>query len=105
VSGVLRLEQKPGPTLWQLPPQTKFRAEHTERFLRLLPKDTESAAMLAGRHDKRVSGRAWMKVSGQGPLPHCMEVRNVSFAVPEFIELPRAYSVAFVCADTAIGHC
>jgi uncharacterized protein YecE (DUF72 family) len=99
-SGVLRLGRKLGPILWQLPPQTKFRAELIERFLRLLPKDTKSAAALARRHDRRVTGRAWMKASGNRPLRHCMEIRDDSFAVPEFIELLRAYGVALACADT-----
>jgi len=29
-----------------------------------------------------------------------MEIRNTSFAVPQFIELLRQYNVALVCADT-----
>jgi uncharacterized protein YecE (DUF72 family) len=47
-----------------------------------------------------VNGRAWMKTDAQRPLRHAMEIRHASFAVPEFVELLRAYDVALVCADT-----
>jgi uncharacterized protein YecE (DUF72 family) len=99
-SGLLRLGRKLGPILWQLPPNFKFDSERIEAFLKILPRDTESAAALARRHDKRVNGRAWMKTDAQRPLRHAMEIRHASFAVPEFVELLRAYDVALVCADT-----
>src|ERR1700722_19430498 len=59
-SGPLRLGAKLGPILWQLPPNFKFDPERVETFLKLLPHDTEAAVALARRHDKKVSGRAWM---------------------------------------------
>ncbi|MDE3108856.1 MAG: DUF72 domain-containing protein [Acidobacteriota bacterium] len=99
-SGILRLGPKLGPFLWQLPPNFKFDAKRIEAFLKILPRDTESGAALARRHDKRVSGRAWMKASDHAPLRHSVEIRNKSFAVPEFVELLREYGVALVCADT-----
>ena len=99
-SGLLRLGPKLGPFLWQLPPNFKFDARRIENFFKLLPRDTDSAQALARRHDNRVSGRAWMKSAGYRPLRHCMEIRNKSFVVPDFIELLRAYGVALVCADT-----
>jgi uncharacterized protein YecE (DUF72 family) len=99
-SGLLRLGAKLGPILWQLPPNFKFDSERIEAFFKLLPCDTDSAAAMSRRHDKRVSGRAWMKTDAQRPVRHAMEVRHVSFAVPEFIQLLRAYNVALVCADT-----
>ncbi len=99
-SGLLRLGPKLGPFLWQLPPNFKFDAKRIENFFKLLPRDTESAQALARRHDKRVSGRAWMKSAEHGPLRHSMEIRNKTFAVPAFIDLLRAYGVALVCADT-----
>ncbi len=98
-SGLLRLGPKLGPFLWQLAPNFKFDAKQIESFFKLLPRDTESAQALARRHDKRVSDRAWMKSSEHRPLRHAMEIRNASFAVPEFIQLLRAYKVALVCAD------
>lgn len=99
-SGLLRLGPKLGPILWQLPPNFKFDFKRLETFLKMLPHDTESAVALARRHDKRVSGRAWMKTDAHRPLRHAMEIRHASFAVPEFIELLRATDVALVCADT-----
>jgi uncharacterized protein YecE (DUF72 family) len=99
-SGVLRLGPKLGPFLWQLPPNFKFDAKRIENFLKILPRDTGAAQTLARRHDKRVSGRAWMKAANHRPLRHAIEIRNQSFAVPEFIDLLRAYGAALVCADT-----
>lgn len=43
-SGVLRLEEKLGPILWQLPPSLPFNADRLDIFLALLPHDTESAS-------------------------------------------------------------
>jgi uncharacterized protein YecE (DUF72 family) len=99
-SGILRLGPKLGPILWQLPPNFKFEPERIESFLKLLPHDTESAAALARRHDKRLSGRAAMKIDANRPLRQAMEIRHNSFATPAFIALLRAYNVALVCADT-----
>ena len=36
----------------------------------------------------------------QQPIRHALEIRNDTFAVPEFIQLLRKYKVALVCADT-----
>ncbi len=99
-SGILRLGPKLGPFLWQLPPNFKFDAKRIENFFKLLPRDTEAARALARRHDKRVSGRAWMKSAENRALRHSLEIRNRSFVAPEFVELLRAYGVALVCADT-----
>jgi uncharacterized protein YecE (DUF72 family) len=99
-SGILRLGPKLGPILWQLPPNFKFDPKRIETFFKLLPRDTESAAALARKHDKRLSGRSWMKADGARPLRHCLEIRNTTFVVPEFVELLRANDVVLVCADT-----
>jgi uncharacterized protein YecE (DUF72 family) len=99
-SGLLRLGPKLGPFLWQFPPNFKYDPKRIESFFKLLPRDTEAAQALARRHDKRVSGRSWMKSSEHRRLRHSMEIRNKSFVIPEFIELLRAYGVALVCADT-----
>ncbi|MFW6202462.1 MAG: DUF72 domain-containing protein, partial [Gemmatimonadota bacterium] len=37
-SGVLRLREKLGPVLWQLPPNLAFDADRAARFLELLPR-------------------------------------------------------------------
>lgn len=98
-SGVLRLGRKLGPILWQLPPQFRFQAEKIEAFLDTLPRDTNAAKALARRHDKRVSGRSWLRVSENRPLRYALEVRHPSFVDPEFVRLLRRYEVASVCAD------
>lgn len=100
-SGLLKLGPKLGPLLWQLPPNFKFEAKKIAAFFKLLPRDTVSAAGLARRHDKRVTGRAWMKTDANRPVRHAMEIRNKTFALPEFISLLREHDVALVCADTA----
>lgn len=99
-SGILRLGPKLGPILWQLPPNFRFEPDRIEDFLRILPRDTKSAAALAKRHDQRVRGRAAIKPDAQRPLRHAIEIRHESFAVPAFIELLRTYDTALVCADT-----
>jgi uncharacterized protein YecE (DUF72 family) len=99
-SGVLRLGYKLGPILWQFPPQFRFNAEKLERFFKLLPQDINSAAAMARRHDKRVSGRSWLRATENRKLRHAVEIRHPSFVTPEFIKLLRRYEIALVCADT-----
>ncbi len=96
-SGVLRLGQKLGPVLWQLPARFAYDRERIETFFKLLPRDTQAAAALArrGRHIKRAA-------EPSGPpyrLRHAIEVRHESFVTPGFVELLRAYDVALVCSD------
>lgn len=99
-SGVLRLGSKLGPILWQFAPNFRFDPERVEAFFKLLPRDTEEAAALARRRNKRIVRRGFAKADVRRPLRHAMEIRHTSFAVPEFIRLLRAYRVALVCADT-----
>jgi uncharacterized protein YecE (DUF72 family) len=99
-SGLLKLGAKLGPILWQLPPNFKFDAKRIETFFKLLPADTDAAVVLAKKHDKRVSGRSWLKTDAGRAVRHAMEIRHVSFVTPEFIELLREYNVALVCADS-----
>ncbi|HEY4247732.1 MAG TPA: DUF72 domain-containing protein [Lacunisphaera sp.] len=98
-SGVLRLEGKLGPILWQLSPSFHFDAVRLEIFLALLPKNTIAAGKLALRHDDKI--RSVSIKSTHRPLRHALEVRHVSFCTPEFVRLLRKYSVAVVVADTA----
>ena len=98
-SGVLRLGAKLGPILWQFPPQFRFNSERIEGFLNLLPRDTGAARALARRHDKRTSGRSWLRIDENRPLRYAMEIRHPSFVCPEFIRLLRRYDIALVCAD------
>jgi uncharacterized protein YecE (DUF72 family) len=99
-SGVLRLEEKLGPFLWQFSPRFGFDAERLEHFLSLLPRDTEAAAALAEHHDRRVAGRAWTRTDRKRGLRHAIEIRHRSFLDPEFITLLRRQGVALVFADS-----
>jgi uncharacterized protein YecE (DUF72 family) len=100
-SGVLALRRKLGPILWQLPPNLSWNRERLGDFLKLLPRDTRSAAKLARKHDDNLKARAWMKVDASRPLRYALEVRHKSFMTPEFFNLLRAHNIAFVFADTA----
>jgi uncharacterized protein YecE (DUF72 family) len=100
-SGVLALDDKLGPILWQFQPRMVFDLARFETFFAMLPRDTSQAAELARGHDKRMEGRAWFDVTSARPMRHAVEVRNPSFLVPEFVHLLRAYGIALVVADTA----
>jgi uncharacterized protein YecE (DUF72 family) len=100
-SGVLALEHKLGPLLWQLPPTFELDTERLLEFFALLPRTTKEAAKLARRHDERVKGRSFMRVRDDRSLRHALEVRHPSFATKELVELLREQHVALVVADTA----
>ena len=76
-SGLVRLEHKLGPLLWQFADSKKFDPVDFEAFLKLLPEDVE------GRE-----------------LRHVLDVRNDSFMVPEFLALARKYRMAVVFTDS-----
>jgi len=100
-SGVLLLREKLGPFLWQFPPNFKLDAEKMENFVKMLPHDTGAAKYLASNHDGWMKKRAaFDEVGDHHKLRHAIEIRNKSFAVPEFLELLKKYDVAIVCADT-----
>lgn len=99
-SGVLRLDAKLGPILWQLPPSLPYDPKLIEDFLSLLPADTRAAAALARRHDDKVA-QPWLRPGAMRPLRHALEVRHASFRTPEFIAQLRRHGVAIVVADTA----
>lgn len=100
-SGVLALEEKLGPILWQFPPNFGWNAERFEKFFQLLPKSTGQAAKLGRRHDDKLKTRAWLKTERDRPLRYCVEIRHASFLVPDFFTLLRKWNIAFVFADTA----
>jgi len=100
-SGILALEHKLGPVLWQLPPSFRFQAERLTTFFKLLPRTTADAARLAERHDERMQDRAWTSTEVDRPLRHVLEVRHDSFRTPEFPTLLRDNSIGLVIADTA----
>jgi uncharacterized protein YecE (DUF72 family) len=75
-SGVLELQHKLGPILWQFPPFLRFARSDFEAFLALLP-----AAI-----DQRI-------------LRHVVEVRDPSFLDPAFPELLSARNIAVALVD------
>ena len=100
-SGVLRLREKLGPILWQLPPQQVFDERKLRAFFELLPGSTQQAARLARRHDQRLAGRSETRALTERPLRHALEVRHTSFVQPAFIALLREYGISACVADTA----
>jgi uncharacterized protein YecE (DUF72 family) len=100
-SGILALNEKLGPVLWQFPPSFKFDAQLFESFLKLLPHDTEAALQLAKGCEPRMEGRSHLAIDRKRPLRHAVEIRHESFIDPAFVALLRQYDVALVVADTA----
>ena len=99
-SGVLALNAKLGPVLWQLPPNLHFNPSKLTMFFDLLPRTTHEAARLARQHDARLDGRSWLKTDAERPLRHALEIRHDSFRDPAFIALLRRHRIALVVADT-----
>jgi uncharacterized protein YecE (DUF72 family) len=101
-SGVLALDRKLGPFLWQFPPNFKFEPESFERFLAMLPKDTHAAACFAERHDTRVKA-PWFDVTARCALRHAIEIRHPGFCTSDFVRLLRRYDAALVVSDSVAG--
>ncbi|MDX1581979.1 MAG: DUF72 domain-containing protein [Thermoanaerobaculia bacterium] len=98
-SGVLRLEEKLGPFLWQFP-DAKWDIERLRTFIDLLPKDTREASRLARRHDQRVEGKASTAADGKRRIRHALEFRNEHFLTDEVVRICRDGGVALVFADS-----
>ena len=99
-SGVLRLEEKLGPVLWQFPPSFRFSLERLDHFFSLLPRDTEAAAALAEHRSEWLADRSWAKTGHRRELRHAIEIRRQSFLDPAFVALLRRHRVALVLADS-----
>ena len=97
--GLLALKDKLGPILWQFPPSLRFDPAHMERFLSLLPRDTEAALALAEQHDRRVK-TPYLQIDRKRKLRHAVEVRHESFVDPAFVKLLRRHKVALVVSDS-----
>ena len=92
-SGVLELEEKLGPTLWQLPPNMKLDPDRLDEFLETLPGNTSEAVDLAREHDDRVESVSYG--SGRNHrLRHVLEVRHPSFFRPETATIAKRHGVA-----------
>lgn len=101
-SGVLALQEKLGPILWQFPPNFGWNEQRFREFFDLLPPDTKAAAELAKRsHNEKLKHGTWTAVRRTRLLRYAVEIRHPSFLVPEFFALLRRYNIAFVFADTA----
>ncbi|MBF6353947.1 DUF72 domain-containing protein [Nocardia higoensis] len=99
-SGVLALEEKLGPILWQLPPTFRYDPEALAGFFQALPRSTAHAAEIACHHDHRVTD-PHTTVGADRPMRHALEIRHPSFLTTEFCDLLRRYGIAVVVADTA----
>ncbi|MEO8737795.1 MAG: DUF72 domain-containing protein [Edaphobacter sp.] len=99
-SGMIVMGRKFGPLLWQFPPQMKYERERFATFFKLLPRSIGAAASLARRHADRLRDASAVRVQEDLPLRHCVEIRNESFVVPEFVDLLREYDIGLVVADT-----
>ena len=97
-SGLLCPKDKLGPVLWQFPPNVRLKDDRFERFLKLLPRDSKSAARLAKKHGEKVEGRAYTRAVGDFPVRHAFEFRHKSFLNENFLATLRAHNVAFVFA-------
>jgi uncharacterized protein YecE (DUF72 family) len=99
-SGLFRLGDKLGPILWQFPANFSFDAARLAQFFAWLPRDGPSAAALAKRHDRRFDGRVSLGDNGIGRIRHVIEIRNASFATPEFVDLLRESDIGLVVSDS-----
>jgi uncharacterized protein YecE (DUF72 family) len=100
-SGVLCLEDKLGPILWQFPESLPCDLKRFRAFFELLPRDTQAAAELAREHAPRLADRVVTETKRKRPLRHAIEVRSLSCTEPAFLELLREQGLACVVADTA----
>lgn len=97
-SGVLLLERKLGPILWQLPASMPFDPERLEAFLALLPRDHRAAARLAAAAAPSAAAGLPAAVAPRR-LRHALEVRNPAALRPELARVLRRHTVALVVSD------
>lgn len=99
-SGVLELREKLGPILWQLPERSRFEAERVDRFLGMLPRDTDTATRLARRHDDRIE-EAGYGDDANHRVRHVFESRHESFLQPEMARIARRHGVALAFSHSS----
>ncbi|UXI66484.1 DUF72 domain-containing protein [Tahibacter amnicola] len=101
-SGVLALDDRLGPLLWQFPPSFAYDEARFSRFLDQLPRTTHEALALARRRETtRMRGRTALPRLPERPLRHAVEIRHESFRSAAFAQALRQRGVALVVADTA----
>jgi uncharacterized protein YecE (DUF72 family) len=104
-SGVLALESRLGPVLWQLPASVQYDPELLARFFDLLPRTVGQAAALARRHDAKVPTDRALTRTPRGyadhAIRHALEFRHESFCTPEAYALLRRHGIACVVSDSA----
>ena len=100
-SGLMGLGSKLGAILWQLPPDQHFEASRMEAFLGLLPHTSEDMLAVANQHDGKVEGRSYLESPERFKVRHAIEIRNPSFACPEFLSMLERYKIAAVIADSS----
>ena len=100
-SGVLRLNEKLGPILWQFPPGFAFNEARFEEFFELLPTTTQAAAKLARENNGKLKAEPWTKIDRDRPMHYAVEIRHESFNTPRFVDLCRRHNIALCIADTA----
>ncbi len=98
-SGVLELDRHLGPILWQLPARLHFDADRMDRFLALLPHDTDSAVRLARRHDERVAEVGYGP-GGRHRVRHVLEVRHESYRCEQMAAIARRHGVAIAASHS-----
>lgn len=100
-SGVLALNEKLGPILWQFPPSFKFDPDRFAAFFALLPHDLKGAAKVGKNFNANLKTEPYLTVKDNHRLKHAVEIRHESFRDPAFINLLREHNIAGVFADTA----
>jgi uncharacterized protein YecE (DUF72 family) len=100
-SGVLALEARTGPFLWQLPATYSFDAERMDGFMRQLPRDSREGEAVARQHDHRLRRGALTEAAANVRYRHAFEVRHPSYFHEEFYSILRAHRCGFVIADSA----
>jgi uncharacterized protein YecE (DUF72 family) len=99
-SGILDLDDRLGPILWQLPQNMRLDEEILDAFLELLPGDTEAAAHLARDHDNRVEHVSYGGDTRRR-LRHVLEIRHESFMRPETARIARRHGVAMCSSHSS----
>jgi uncharacterized protein YecE (DUF72 family) len=98
-SGIFNLRSKLGPLLWQFPPSMQFKPEVFEAFLKMLPRDTETAARFARQHHDGHVRHPCLEIDRKRRLRHAIEIRHPSFCVGEFIHMLRRHGAALVVSE------